>query len=76
MDDAAVHADPIADRGKVGRVHRLVPKPAADLGPAVGVAGNAIKTALLFDDACKAQIAAAEARGLVLEKQSPAKAFA
>ena len=76
MDDAAVDADPVADRGKIGRAGRLVAEPAADLRPPLGVAGDAIQPALLLDDAGKAQIAAVEARDLMLEKRTPAKAFA
>jgi hypothetical protein len=43
MDDAAFNTNPIADGGKISRARRLMPKPAADLGPPVGVAGDAIQ---------------------------------
>ena len=51
-------------------------EPAADLGPALGVAGDAIQPALLFDDAGETEIGARGARDLMLEKRTPAIAFA
>jgi hypothetical protein len=43
VDDAAVDADPIADGRKVGRARRVMAEAAADLRPALGVAGDAIQ---------------------------------
>ena len=76
VNDAPINAHPITDSGKIGGVEGLVTEAAADFGPPLGVAGDAIQTALLLDDARKTKIAAAEARGLMFEKRIPAKAFA
>ena len=76
MDDAAFNTDPIADRGKISGARRFVPKPAADLGPPVGVAGDAIQAALLLDDAGKTQMVAKDVGDLILEERTPAIAFA
>ena len=76
MDDAAFNTNPIADGGKISRARRLVPKPAADLGPPLGVAGDAIQSPLLLHDAGKTQMVANEVRDLTLEERTPAIAFA
>jgi hypothetical protein len=53
-----------------------MPETAADFGPPIGVPGDSVQAALFLDDARKAKIAAADARGLMFEKRTPAKAFA
>ena len=46
--------------GKSAGVDRLVTEPAADLGPPVSVAGDAIQAALLLDDAGETKIGRVE----------------
>src|SRR3989441_3418701 len=48
-------------------------KPSADLGPAVELAGNPPRAALLFDHACKLQIRTPEALALFFEKRIPSE---
>src|SRR2546428_12309006 len=48
-------------------------KPSAALGPAVELAGNPPRAALLFDHACKLQIRTPEALALFFEKRIPSE---
>ena len=76
VNDAVDNSDPVADRGKIGGAGGVVAEPAADLGPALRVAGDAIQATLFLDDAGKLQVAALEPADLILKKRTPAKAFA
>jgi hypothetical protein len=76
MNDPLLHADPVADDWKIGRPGRVVPKAAADLDPAFGIAGDAIPSALLFDNARPPQREARFVRDLLFKETVPPIAFA
>src|SRR4030095_16430266 len=76
VDDAAIDADPVADRWEVARVRRFMTETAADLGPPVDVAGQAVQPPLFLDDARPLQVQEFLSADLIFEEIVPAKSLA
>src|SRR6185436_21176494 len=68
--------NPVADRREVSRLRRLVAKAPADLGPAVGVAGDPGQPALFLHHTRPLQVREFRSADLIFEEVVPAKPLA